>query len=73
MTIFKTYPGYYKFSIIFFGATTPNYLYGFDEPQTPFASPSEGRVLSTRAQPGVGFAAPWRLAFSAVLRTDIAA
>ena len=68
MTIFKTYPVYYKFSIIFFGATTPNYLYGFGATESISLA-----KLSTRAQPGVGFAAPWRLAFSAVLRADIAA
>jgi len=30
--------------------------YGFDELLTPLASPSEGRVLATRSQTGVGFA-----------------
>ena len=48
-------------------------LRGFDEPQTRLASPSESRVLATRARPGVGFAAPWRLAFSVVLRVDFVA
>jgi len=47
-----------------------NSFYGIDEPRTSLASPSESRVVATRAQPDVGFAAPWRLAFSAMLRAD---
>jgi len=58
---------------MFFRARTLSSLYGFDEPQTLLASPSESRDLATRDQPGVGFTAPWRLAFSSVLRTDFAA
>ena len=58
---------------MFFGATSPSSRYGFDELWTPLASPSEGRNLATQDQPGVGFAAPRRLAFSAVLRIDFAA
>ena len=47
-----------------FGAIT---LYEFDEPQTPLALSIKSRVLTTRAQPRVGFAAPCRLAISDVL------
>jgi len=39
----------------------PCSLYGFDEPRTPLASPSESHILVTWAQSGMGFAAPWRL------------
>jgi len=57
---------------MFFRATSSSSPYEFDEPRTPLASPSNSNVLATRAQPGVGFAAPWRLAFSAMLRADFA-
>jgi len=39
---------------MFFGAMTPNSLYGFDEPQTLLVSPSESHDLATRDQPGMG-------------------
>jgi len=58
---------------MFFGATSPSSRYGFDELWTPLAAPSEGRNPATQDQPGVGFAAPRRLAFNVVLRTDFAA
>jgi len=51
----------------------PNSLFGFGESQTPLASPSESRDLATRDQPGVGFAAPWCLAFTVVLRAGFVA
>ena len=54
---FKTHLGYYEFLIMFFGASTPSSFYESDEPRTPLVSPSESRVLVTRAQLGVGFAA----------------
>jgi len=69
-TLFRAYLSYYEFLTIPFGATTPSSLDGSDEPRTPLTSSSESRVLATRAQPGVGFAAPWRLAFSDVLRAS---
>ena len=50
-----------------------NRLYGYDESRTPLALLSKIHILATRAQPDVGFAAPWRLAFSIVLRADFAA
>jgi len=50
--------GYCEFLTMFFGATTPNILYEFDEPRTLLASPNESHILATRAQLGVGFAAP---------------
>jgi len=56
-----------------FGATTLISLSRFDEPQTPPASPSKSRDLTTRDQPGVGFFAPWRLAFSDVLHVGFTA
>jgi len=55
---------------MFFGATSPSSPYGFDEPWTPLASPSKSRLLAAQDQSGVGFAARWRLAFSAVFRAD---
>ena len=48
-------------------------LQGFDESRTPLTSPIESRDLATQDQPGKGFAAPWRLAFSVVLRADFPA
>jgi len=56
-----------------FRTTTPSSLNGSDEPQTLQDSSSKSRVLATRAQPGVGFVAPWRLAFSDVLCAGFAA
>jgi len=41
-----------------FGATTLGNLRGFDDAQTPLASPSENRVLITQVQTGVDFIAP---------------
>jgi len=55
-----------------FGATTLSSPYQFDEPWIPLVSPIESCVLTTRAQPGVGLAAPWRLTFSNVLRAGFA-
>jgi len=54
-------------------ATIRSSLYGFDELRTLLASSSESHDLATRDQPGVGFAVPPRLVFSAVLRADFAA
>jgi len=51
----------------------PTSLYGFDEPETPLASPCDSHVLATRAQPGMGFAVSCWLAFSVALRADFAA
>jgi len=51
----------------------PSDFYGFDEPSTLLASRSESHVPAMRVQLGVSFAAPWCLAFSAVLRIDFAA
>ena len=50
-----------------------NSLYGIDELRTSLASPSKSRILATQAQPDVGFAAPWRLSFTVVLRADFTA
>jgi len=55
-----------------FEATSRRSPYGFDEPWTPLASPSKSRVLATRAQSGMGFAAQWRLAYSIMFRADFA-
>ena len=52
-----------------FGAIT---LYGFDEPRTPLALSIESRVLTTRAQLGVGLVVPWCVAISDVLRAGFA-
>ena len=41
-----------------FGATTLSSPNGFDEPRIPLVSPIESHVLTTRAQLGVGLAAP---------------
>ena len=45
-------------------------LHEFDELWNPLASPSKSCDLATRDQPGMGFVAPWRLAFIIVLRAD---
>ena len=66
-TVFRAYLSYYEFLTMTFRATMPSSLNGSDEPQTLLASSSKSRVLPTRAQPGMGFAAPWYLAFSDVL------
>ena len=50
-----------------------DHLYGFDELRTQLVTPSESRDLAMRDQPGVGFAAPYRLTFSIVLRADFVA
>ena len=68
--ILITHLGYCEFLIMLFGATSPSSPYEFDESRTPQASPSERRIITMRAQPGVGFAAPWGLASSAVLHAD---
>ena len=39
-------------------ATILSSLHGFNESQTPVVSPIESRVLTMRAQPGMGLAAP---------------
>ena len=44
-----------------FRAITLNSPHRYDEPRTLLASPIERRVLVMQAQPGVGFAASWRL------------
>ena len=67
---FRTHFGYCEFLTVSFWAITLNSLYRYDEPGTLLASPIERRVLATWAQPGVGFAAPSRLAFNVVLRAD---
>jgi len=48
-------------------------FYEFDVPWTSLTSPSESRVVATRAQSGMGIVAPWCLAFSVMLRIDFAA
>jgi len=58
---------------MFFGATTSSSFYGFDVPGTLLTSPSESHLLATRALSDMGIVAPWRLAFSAVLRADFVA
>ena len=42
-------------------AIIPSSLHEFDESRTPLLSSIESRVLTIRAQLGVGLAAPWRL------------
>ena len=71
-TVFMAHLSYYEFLTMTFRATMPSSLNGFDEPRTLLASSSKSRVLATRAQPGMGFAAPWHLAFSDVLRVCFA-
>ena len=58
---------------MFFWSRNAQQLYGFDEPRILLASPIESYILAIRAQPGVDFATPWRLAFSDVLRPGFTA
>jgi len=64
---------YYEFLTMSFGATRPSSLNESDEPRTLLASLNESHILTTQAQSGVGFAAPWYLAFSFVLQIDFVA